>query len=561
MIHIRFITSLLIIVCIMGCASVPEKTIPVPSGKYATFEFPDPEDILATYMASLPSITPTLTPTLTSTITPTPTLPSIEEVAQKYKNEIRPLLAKLNTAESVSEYTLPASSTWQIHLIPSSEREYLFQYLLFGDQKFGNPDGQTQLFITYSYQREGCLSITGLGCDVEKVKIISRLYIKEGESYYQLEELSPGSGGIGAHSWEEIIIRSVNSYKTLGEQTQKIEEKMETLMLYIGGVGPRSDNTRHRIFQPAFNAQIAILKLVLSSPYLSDRRAALDSLQWIGPDAVDAVPEIINALYDEEDRVISIAISALGRIGPGAVAAVPDLMQIFQEKNKWYSCDAAYALGSIGEGAFESIPVLIAEIETNGKCLKKAAEVLGQFGEAAAPAVSSLIKLLNNENDEIRELTVRALGNIGEPASEAIPSLIKRLDDKNKKVWCGAVVALSKIGKIPAETAPTLATLLDQGYCMGALIDTLELMGPDAALAVPALIKILDHEYMWISAVKALGAIGSAGIEAIPALIFMLETGNYGKREAAQKAMVQIIGQDLGNQPAAWRQWWGENKP
>jgi HEAT repeat protein len=468
----------------------------------------------------------------------------------------------LGTAESAGGYTLPASSTWQIQFIPTDEREYLIQYLLFGKDIFGNPNGQTHLYITYSYQREGCLSyFGGLSCDVEKAKIISRLYIKEGETYYVLEEFPPGSGGVGAHTWEEVITRSVYSYKALGEQAEDIEEKMGTLMLYVGGIDPGPNNTAYRVFQPALNARIAILKLVLSSPYWSDRRAALGSLSEVGPDAVDAVPEIINALHDEEDRVVGSAVSALGSIGPGAVASVPDLIHVFQEKDKWYSCDAAYALSNIGEGAYESIPLLITEIESKGKCLKNSINALGRFGTAGSPAVSSLVSLLNSENDEVRELAAEALGNIGEPASEAIPALINSLNDDKKEVWCEAVVALSKIGEIPAETAPALASLLDKGDCMGALIDTLELMGPSAAQAVPALIKILDHEFMWRSAVQALGAIGPAGIDAVPALIHMLETGNYGKREAAQKALVQIIGQDLGDQPEAWQKWWEENKP
>jgi HEAT repeat protein len=51
------------------------------------------------------------------------------------------------------------------------------------------------------------------------------------------------------------------------------------------------------------------------------RRAAARALGDIGPGAVNAVPELTEALDDED--IDLIAVWALGRIGPDALAAVP----------------------------------------------------------------------------------------------------------------------------------------------------------------------------------------------------------------------------------------------
>src|SRR4030042_958262 len=59
----------------------------------------------------------------------------------------------------------------------------------------------------------------------------------------------------------------------------------------------------------------------LQSPDVNIRREAARALGDIGPGAKEAVPELIEALDDEDMDLI--AVWALGRIGPAAIAAVP----------------------------------------------------------------------------------------------------------------------------------------------------------------------------------------------------------------------------------------------
>lgn len=78
-----------------------------------------------------------------------------------------------------------------------------------------------------------------------------------------------------------------------------------------------------RIGQPAVRSLI---------PLLSDsdeglRLQAIQILAGIGPEAVDAVPALRNALHDRNPLIRKWAARALGQIGPTAGAAVPELIE------------------------------------------------------------------------------------------------------------------------------------------------------------------------------------------------------------------------------------------
>ncbi len=69
----------------------------------------------------------------------------------------------------------------------------------------------------------------------------------------------------------------------------------------------------------------------LKSAEVNVRREATRSLGEIGPRAVAAVPELIEALNDED--IDLIAVWALGRIGPAAIAAAPAIKRWSEKVN------------------------------------------------------------------------------------------------------------------------------------------------------------------------------------------------------------------------------------
>lgn len=73
------------------------------------------------------------------------------------------------------------------------------------------------------------------------------------------------------------------------------------------------------------NNEVERYREALENADINIRRAAARALGEIGPGAKDAVPELIEALND--DDIDLIALWALGCIGPGARAAAPAIIQ------------------------------------------------------------------------------------------------------------------------------------------------------------------------------------------------------------------------------------------
>ena len=82
-----------------------------------------------------------------------------------------------------------------------------------------------------------------------------------------------------------------------------------------------------RIGQPA----VAQLRQELKAADAKRKLRAIDILARIGPDAKDAVPDLITMLQSGNERVKKYAARALGQIGPDAGAAVPQLIKALNQ--------------------------------------------------------------------------------------------------------------------------------------------------------------------------------------------------------------------------------------
>ena len=85
---------------------------------------------------------------------------------------------------------------------------------------------------------------------------------------------------------------------------------------------------------------------------------AAELARW-GPAAAPAVPALRQSLrypYSRDARFASA--EALGAIGPPAVEAVPDLVEALSDEHDAIRYQSAYALGSIGKPARCAVPVL-----------------------------------------------------------------------------------------------------------------------------------------------------------------------------------------------------------
>ncbi len=210
-------------------------------------------------------------------------------------------------------------------------------------------------------------------------------------------------------------------------------------------------------------------------------------------------------------------------------------------------------------------PGLVSALQSNNEDLaRNAGYQLAQMGPEGAKAIPVLIEMLSDVNPVARESAAQALGQFGAAAKEAVPALIAAIDDTEPSVRHQAVYSLGYIGD--EQAVPALMKVLTEGddTLISAACSSLKAMKEKAAPAVPLLVeKVQSDEYMVASgALDALSAIGPAALEAVPTLIGLMEKGKESTISGwiVGNALEDITGQDFGEDAAAWRKWWEENK-
>ena len=93
------------------------------------------------------------------------------------------------------------------------------------------------------------------------------------------------------------------------------------------------------------------------------------------------------------------------------------------------------------------------------------AEVLGQYGGAAKPAIPALIEALKDSDTNVRMRAAYSIASIGADES-AVPVLIECLKDEHREVRIAAAYALGALGPTARAALPVLRRLQthrDQG--------------------------------------------------------------------------------------------------
>ena len=131
------------------------------------------------------------------------------------------------------------------------------------------------------------------------------------------------------------------------------------------------------------------------------------ALAAIGP---AAVPALIQALGQHDERVWLAAAEALGQVLTTDEGAVPMLLKCVKHRDPLVRSYAVGALGEVGRGSHLVVPALIQCLEDPLVLVRvRAAEALGQFGAEAAGARAALSKALQDLDTGVREAAGRAL--------------------------------------------------------------------------------------------------------------------------------------------------------
>lgn len=217
---------------------------------------------------------------------------------------------------------------------------------------------------------------------------------------------------------------------------------------------------------------------------------------------------------------------------------VEDLLLLVGDQDLGLKPEAMRYLLSLG--LVPSYPILESALrnDANDDLRNGAMEVLVGFGEEAVPF---LIKLLNDENEEVRNFCAVMLGDIG--SRLAIDPLINALRDPDLNVSHAAAEALGKIGD-DAALLPLIRLLHGDFWLQYPAVVAIGEMADVQAL--PHLIPLLDNEMLREPTITALGKIGS--IKALVPLVQMLNNPDGQLTPVVGAAILEII--ERGGQEA-----------
>ncbi|MCA9054514.1 MAG: HEAT repeat domain-containing protein [Planctomycetaceae bacterium] len=143
--------------------------------------------------------------------------------------------------------------------------------------------------------------------------------------------------------------------------------------------------------------------------------------------AAAALPVLVELMQNEEASVEARwnAVRTIGKIGPDALPALPALIDELDNPEDTIREHAAEAIGDIGPVA----------------------------AEAGVPALRGV---LGDHYVKVRRDAVRSLGYIGPPAAAAVDDILPLLDDPEEIVRVATRDAVKKIApeRLPAESAP-----------------------------------------------------------------------------------------------------------
>ncbi len=288
------------------------------------------------------------------------------------------------------------------------------------------------------------------------------------------------------------------------------------------------------------------LVAALRSAEPSERLRAAKDLGRLGWLAREAMPALVGALADDEQKVRETAAQAIGGMGP---EALPALCDILRHDDKYVRRHAVWALAKLGPLARPAAPDLCAALnDPDPRTASGAAQALGSMGADGADAVPALAEAMRGTNIVLCRLAAKALSQIGPPA---VATLIAHLQHADPFVRGESALAIGWVGAPARAAVPFLARVVRGGDPLlrtpAPPAHTPPPGGPSSQTVTPPQIPESTEQTAEVScrvfAAQALGRIGAA---AAGALHDLREAADYGPepvRQAASAAVRQIEGE------------------
>ncbi len=333
---------------------------------------------------------------------------------------------------------------------------------------------------------------------------------------------------------------------------------------------------------------LALLLKTLHFRDVTARRQAAINLQHTGADPRFLIPQLIEALADDDTEVTSALATAICEQGDEAVPML--LTNGLPHKQGQIRELTAGILCGLGKEK-EALPVIIGDLENPDKEIQRhATTTLQWLGKRAIDSVPALVKTATNEKNDnlIRGYAVYALAKIDGTAFTSNPNLLdlfadnddyvawaavhcackssgdntvitralrRLLHDKKFAIRRGSIAhAIPDLGEsaerlIPdlqnALTADDYPTPVDASRARIAVINTLGRLGPNAKLSAPTLMHILtdtatDRDIR-VEAIRSLAKINPADKDYLQVLAALAsDDGDREIKQAAESVRKQL---------------------
>ncbi len=272
----------------------------------------------------------------------------------------------------------------------------------------------------------------------------------------------------------------------------------------------------------------------------------LVALGQIGPLAHDSADSLTVFLTSDSELLQSAALESLRRIGTASADAENQIRRLCRSENTSLAISAIRCLlmlaGSEDETVRSSVSRLVTALgDLRADVRNEASVTLVEVGPAVVPAVAAA---LSGSPPRVQRKACEILGEIGSAAASTVPALMTRLNHDDELVVRAAAAALGKIHAEPGTVLPALNALL-RGRSAAVRIIAVRAIGdygPEAGTSVPLLLNLLsdDSTMLRASAVDALGRTGDARVEVIDALVRALSDGHGTVTVNAADALSRI---------------------
>lgn len=285
------------------------------------------------------------------------------------------------------------------------------------------------------------------------------------------------------------------------------------------------------------------------------------------PNAEAAVPALIEALADQDERVRYGAATSLGAIGLKADQAIPALSHAVSDASIVVATHAVEALGHLGK---ESVPRLVLALADERQHVRRcAAEALARIGSDAQDAAVALGAAANDSDRSVQLKAIETLGKIGPRGVEALSKLLS--NDNESVRWHSAFI-LSQAGaeaKFEKEVVDAIvafdgegsfhrcrtvqnigdsgvkrliadfASLDEKGRLR--VVACVDQMGPQASEAEPLLVHVLQDsqqpDFLRLYCAKALGQISRQPDDTARLLIALLDDQKSRIRDGCMRGL------------------------